>query len=322
MSPNKDLIFRLLNLNRVLLCGSVFPGEGSGKEDNFLNSGCCAGPRFQAGKVPPLSPALSFSMRSAAHCFSGHPVLMTQHDRLQRSSTSLWVCGQCFSWCLVGEQCCSWNSAAGTPVVFVKILLITGLLNRMHCSVTVLLERCPPAVSPSADSGRGTTATPLLHLVFLVFIRLPPLLEEKEVQQLVLIVLLLEPCRCVLTMVCRLLLQEFLVWCENTLLYRLPLLLEELGGAGASRLRRQARSRCFDFGCLSDFVSSSRLGHLFHSPSLVDAHMNSSFDTHHARVNSWGTLHAARINSGVMLIRTCVRIIHAVEFGEEQSQGV
>ena len=39
-----------------------------------MNSGCCAGPRFQAGKVPHLSHALSFSMRSAAHCFSGHPV--------------------------------------------------------------------------------------------------------------------------------------------------------------------------------------------------------------------------------------------------------
>ena len=74
MSPNRDLTCRLLNLNRVLLWGSVFRGEGSGNEDNFLNSGCCAGPRFQAGKVPPLSPALSFSMRSAAHCFSGHPV--------------------------------------------------------------------------------------------------------------------------------------------------------------------------------------------------------------------------------------------------------
>ena len=75
----------------------------------------------------------------------------------------------------------------------------------------------------------------------------------------------------------------------------------QLGCAVASRLRRQARSRCFDFGGLSDFVSSSRLGHLFHSSSLVHArvcHMNSSFDTHHARVNSWGTLHAARINSG------------------------
>ena len=57
--PNKDLIFRLLNLNRVLLWCSVFRGEGSGNEDNFLNSGCCAGPRFQAGKGPPLSPASS-----------------------------------------------------------------------------------------------------------------------------------------------------------------------------------------------------------------------------------------------------------------------
>ena len=69
MLPNKDLIFRLLNLNRVLLWGSVFRGEGSGNEDNFLNSGCCAGPRFQAGKVPPLSPATS--------CFSSHLVFQS-----------------------------------------------------------------------------------------------------------------------------------------------------------------------------------------------------------------------------------------------------
>ena len=45
----------------------------------------------------------------------------------------------------------------------------------------------------------------------------------------------------------------------------------QLGGAGASRLRRQARSRCSGFVGLSDFASSSRLGHLFHFPSLVGA---------------------------------------------------
>ena len=67
--PKKDLIFRLLNLNRVLLWGSVFRGEGSGNEDNFLNSACCAGPRFQAGKVPPLSPASScFDRPSVFDC--------------------------------------------------------------------------------------------------------------------------------------------------------------------------------------------------------------------------------------------------------------
>ena len=43
-----------------------------------------------------------------------------------------------------------------------------------------------------------------------------------------LIVFLLEPFCCVLTMVFRLLLQELLDWRENTLLYRLPLLLEDL----------------------------------------------------------------------------------------------
>ena len=130
--------------------------------------------------------------------------------------------------------------SCGHAVVFVQILLKTGLLNRMHsflvkefminCSAMVLLERCPPAVSPSADSGRGTRETPMVQLVFLELIRLPPLQEEEvqEVQQTVLMVFLLEPFRCVLTMVCRLLLQEFLDWRENTLLYRLPLLLEDL----------------------------------------------------------------------------------------------
>ena len=63
--PNEDRKFRLLILNQVLLWGNDFRGEGSQND-------CCAGPRFHAGKVPPLSPGLSFSMRSAAH--SGHPV--------------------------------------------------------------------------------------------------------------------------------------------------------------------------------------------------------------------------------------------------------
>ena len=76
---------------------------------------------------------------------------------------------------------------------------------------------------------------------------------------------------------------------------------DQVGRPVASRLRHQARSSCLDLRCLSDFVSSSRLGHLFPSPRLVDArvgHMNASFHTHHARVNSWSTLHAARTNSG------------------------
>ena len=78
----------------MLLWGSVFRGEGSGNEDNFLNSGCCAGPRFQAGKVPPLSPALSFPMRSAAHYFSGHPVFDdTARQTAEKSNVFLGVLG-------------------------------------------------------------------------------------------------------------------------------------------------------------------------------------------------------------------------------------
>ena len=49
--------------------------------------------------------------------------------------------------------------------------------------------------------------------------------------------------------------------------------------------------------------------------------MNSCGVMHDARVNSSG-LHSARGNSGRHIIRTGVLVIHAVEFGEEQSQGV
>ena len=66
--------------NEVQVVGcNVFRGGGSGNEDNFLNSGCCAGPRFQAGKIPPLSPATSrFSTHratdwEAVHFRSGVP---------------------------------------------------------------------------------------------------------------------------------------------------------------------------------------------------------------------------------------------------------
>ena len=65
--PKEDRKFRLRILNQVLLWGNNFRGEGSGNEDKFLNADCCAGPRFQAGKVPPLSPA--------SPSFSGHQVL-------------------------------------------------------------------------------------------------------------------------------------------------------------------------------------------------------------------------------------------------------
>ena len=66
--PKDDRKFRLRILNQVLLWGNNFRGEGSGNEDKFLNAACCAGPRFQAGKVPPLSPAsLSFSGHQVLH---------------------------------------------------------------------------------------------------------------------------------------------------------------------------------------------------------------------------------------------------------------
>ena len=52
------MIFRPLNLNRVLLWCSVFRREGTGNEDSFLISGC-AGPRLNAGKVTAQSPAVT-----------------------------------------------------------------------------------------------------------------------------------------------------------------------------------------------------------------------------------------------------------------------
>ena len=82
--PNKNLIFRLLNLNRVLLWGSVFRGEGSRNEDNFLNSGCCAGPQVSGRQS---SSSFSCYVFFSAFCcalffFSGHGVF---HGTLQKT---------------------------------------------------------------------------------------------------------------------------------------------------------------------------------------------------------------------------------------------
>ena len=60
---------------------------------------------------------------------------------------------------------------------------------------------------------------------------------------------------------------------------------------------------------------------LCHRSVCGDGDTNSCWDTHAARANSRG-LHSAWVNSGDMLIRTGVHKIHAVEFGEEPSQGV
>ena len=57
---------------------------------------------------------------------------------------------------------------------------------------------------------------------------------------------------------------------------------------------------------------SASHAHLFFPSSVV---WNSCGVVHDARVNSF-RLHSARGNSGDILVRTGVRIIHAVEFGE------
>ena len=95
----------------MLLWGNDFRGEGSGNEDNFLNSGCCAGPRFQAGKVPPLSPALSFSMRSAAH--SGHPVFYDTARQTAEKSIVSGVLGSSSSGPSLLAQC----AESGAPLL-------------------------------------------------------------------------------------------------------------------------------------------------------------------------------------------------------------
>ena len=168
--------------------------------------------------------------------------------------------------------------SCGHAVVFVKILLMTGLLNKMRCSVMVLLERCPPAVSPqcgqreehdsnavaaagvsgahqvaSFAGGEGGAA----DCAYGVLSGALPLRADHGVS----------PAAAGVSGLAREHSALQVAFSDRGCAAERAL----LGGAGASRLRRQARIRCFDFGGLSDFVSSSRLGHLFHSPSLVDA---------------------------------------------------
>ena len=315
--PKEDRKFRLLILNQVLLWGDDFRGEGSGNEDFFLNADCCAGPRFQAGKVPPLCPFQCVPLRILATQF-----FMTQHDRLQRSRLSLvfWAAillePPCWHSVLILElRCC------GQAVVLVHNLLTTGLLQVMNlfvmkefmisCAALVLLEClfCGlVALTAHLENLRWSPAALGVQRTCLVTcLQKQVFLDVGE--------------NTLLFKICCLLVMAFLGWCENTALQVSPAAAvgehfslqvdfasrkpvaerDQLGGPVASRLRHQARSSCLDLRCLTDFVSSSRLGHLFPSPRLVDArvgHTNASVDTNFARVNSWGTLHAARTNSG------------------------
>ena len=68
-----------------------------------------------------------------------------------------------------------------------------------------------------------------------------------------------------------------------------------------------------------DHVHTRSVGCAHGEHDLHDARTNSCLGTHAARVNSFG-LHSVRGIQGDMLIRTVVRIIHVVEFGEEQSR--
>ena len=77
--------------------------------------------------------------------------------------------------------------------------------------------------------------------------------------------------------------------------------------SGVERLRRQACSSFRDFIGVFDSLSSHHVDRVRSRSVCGDGDTNSCFVTHDARANSWGTLHAARINSGVMLIRSGVR---------------
>ena len=229
---------------------------------------------------------------------------MIQCDRLLRSPTSFWGLWTVF---LLEPLC--WQAelflecSCGHAVVLVQILLMTGLLNgvnpflvtmfMINCSAMVLLDvtpsRCVPQYLKNADgaaggsgaqqaasfAGGGGGAEGCAHGIPSAVLPLRAdrggLLAAAAVSGLA---------------------RERSALQVASSARGRAAESAQLGGAGASRLRRQARSRCLDFVGLSD---------LFHFPGLVGArvcHMNSSFDTHHARANSWGTLHAARINSG------------------------
>ena len=126
LSPNKDLIFRLLNLNRVLW-SSVFRGEGSGNEDNLFEL-----------KVPPLCPASSRSVRSGTHCFSGHRVF---HGTARQTAEK----------CNVFLRCVASSAVSGMP--------------ELGCPPLVERERpAASGVGGDATDGRadGASGTPLL----------------------------------------------------------------------------------------------------------------------------------------------------------------
>ena len=68
--------------------------------------------------------------------------------------------------------------------------------------------------------------------------------------------------------------------------------------SGVERLRRQACCNFRDFVGVFDSLSSHHVDRVRSRSVCGDGDTNSSFDTHHARAKSWGTLHAARSNSG------------------------
>ena len=250
------------------VCCNDFRGEGSGNEDNFLNSGCCAGPRFQAGKVPPLSPALSFSMRSAAH--SGHPVFYDTARQTAEKSIVSGVLGSSSSGPSFLAQC----AESGAPLLRASCgpgsqfaddrpatsdELVPGMPGLRACGTDGCSSGYAADEPGDLLANAGVAGYEREHSALQVPLSggdgVPALVREHSALQSL-------PAAAV---------GEHLSLQVDFASRKPAAERDQLGGPVASRLRHQARSSCLDLRCLSDFVSSSRLGHLFPSPRLVDA---------------------------------------------------
>ena len=92
--------------------------------------------------------------------------------------------------------------------------------------------------------------------------------------------------------------------------------------SGFERLRRQACCNFRDLVSGFDSLSSHHVDRVRPRGVCGDGGTNSCCDTHGARANACSTLHDARGNSGEHVNSGGCTKKEAVEFGEEQSQGV
>ena len=264
----------------MLPWSSVFRGEGSGNEDTFLNSGCCAGARFQAGKVPPHSPATSRPVRSGTHCFSGHPVFHgTARQTAEKSNVFFLGCLGSDSF---GTSLLASSAVSGVPLLRARSGPGPNLADDRLAERDELasVERVHDQFFCDGSSG-----APLMRAGGTDDSSGAPMLESFSSGFDAGMDGELPAAACVSGYV-----REDSALQVSSSARGREADCARLCGAGVSRLRHQARSRFFEFVGLSDAVSSSRLGHLLHSRSLGCGrvnHMNSCFGTHDVRTNSW-----------------------------------